>query len=251
MSREEHKYTHYPRNTTMYWEGTDNEKRWNKHCKDPEKWQELKRNGWNEKTITYEIDDIGFRNPPNTDPSKSVMTFGCSYTFGTGLRYEDIWPTKLLKYFPSVYNVGVGGSSNDKCVFIARGMIPYFKPKVVFHLMPDPDRIDIISEFTNNEMVTLLPNYLQNYEGYYKYRTDEYWQWLHEQRNMYALKRMCSKEGIPYVAIPIRDVPISLTGKREDEIDWGRDLSHFGEEMHDIIAEKMMQKYKEAVRENP
>lgn len=65
--------------------------------------------------VTYTIDDHGYRvQPPVGDPppSKSVLCFGCSFTYGTGLPNDETWPWHLQEDLGTthrVYNLGYWG----------------------------------------------------------------------------------------------------------------------------------------------
>ncbi len=58
--------------------------------------------------VTYTIDDDGYRvQPPLGDPppAESILCFGCSFTYGTGLSDEETWPWLLQEDLDNAYRV--------------------------------------------------------------------------------------------------------------------------------------------------
>lgn len=70
---------------------------------DESKKRDLIRSGWctdenNLKPILYRANSRGFRCDHFTD-EPSLVFFGCSFTYGTGMHEDDIWPTRVSKHF--------------------------------------------------------------------------------------------------------------------------------------------------------
>lgn len=87
----------------------------------------------------YQHNDWGFRSDSFdvTQPGDCIMTFGCSYVYGTGLaeneRFSNLIASELnLKN----YNFGVSGGSHDLAYNFGQYFIPLLKPKYVFLLGP-------------------------------------------------------------------------------------------------------------------
>lgn len=87
----------------------------------------------------YQHNDWGFRSD-NFDinkPDDCIITFGCSYVYGTGLaeqeRFSNLIASELnLKN----YNFGMSGGSHDLAYNFGQYFIPLLKPKYVFLLGP-------------------------------------------------------------------------------------------------------------------
>ena len=255
----EHPFTDYEPNTTMYWEGSDTEKRWNSNIRHSHSssYKRLKEFGWfDAEPIEYNIDSNGFRNTNDIDISKSIMTLGCSFTFGTGLHEKDIWPTLLGKKFGGVYNCGVGGASADQCYRIARTLIPEHKPKAVFLLTPDKNRTEVISEFMNLNRPMNLSIWNEStpvYKDYLKLKSDEFSQLLQQERNVLSIKRLCGEENIPFVYLNYENLE-NLYANTDTDIDLfnstgqARDLLHAGLEFHNILTDMMWTEFKQVMR---
>lgn len=76
--------------------------------------------------LTYHEDDNGYRLPPSEnkgpfsgEAEKQIVAVGDSFTYGRGVRYEDIWPTRLERSLNhdrarvAVKNCGVVGAGTQ------------------------------------------------------------------------------------------------------------------------------------------
>lgn len=81
------------------WQGLDLEETYNRNLEDPAARALLSRWGWIDTPINYEINSWGFRSSGcrefDSIDEPSILTVGCSFTFGTGLPEKDVW-AKLL-----------------------------------------------------------------------------------------------------------------------------------------------------------
>ena len=114
--------------------------------------------------IEYKTNSNGFRvyNETQNIKNNTILCFGCSNTFGTGLPDNETWPYILNeklgfdKY--KCVNLGASGASSDT---IARLIYSYFtnhtgvrKPKAIVCLFPDVFRMEYFS--SNSEYITSL-----------------------------------------------------------------------------------------------
>ena len=99
--------------------------------------------------ITYYINEWGYRIPTNEDLEDSrdiIACFGCSQTFGVGVKYEETWPFYLEQKLNKKYqtkNYGISGASAD---MIARNIHNYLldhTPKAICCLLPDMYRREL------------------------------------------------------------------------------------------------------------
>jgi hypothetical protein len=67
------------------------------------------------KEIDYDYNSWGYRTKEFSDLDDDyLLTFGCSFTEGIGLHYNDLWSTKLGKKLNlDVFNLGMGASGVD------------------------------------------------------------------------------------------------------------------------------------------
>jgi hypothetical protein len=97
-------------NKKLYFHSTDYEELYlkNKKEKGPD-WY------YYDNEIEYKYNSWGYRTKEFDDLDKDyLLTFGCSYTEGVGLHYDDMWSTKLSKTLDlDIFNLGAGGTSPD------------------------------------------------------------------------------------------------------------------------------------------
>jgi hypothetical protein len=67
------------------------------------------------KDIDYTYNSWGYRTKEFSELNDDyILVFGCSFTEGIGLDYDDIWASKLGKKLNlDVFNLGIGGSGPD------------------------------------------------------------------------------------------------------------------------------------------
>ena len=85
-----------PHATVTHWNGMDNEAAYNRHLDSAIKRSMLESNGWIDAPIQYELNSWGFRSKGcvefDTITEPSLIAMGCSFTFGTGLPGDAVWP---------------------------------------------------------------------------------------------------------------------------------------------------------------
>lgn len=137
-----------PKNATFHFYGSDSEERFaaNK-SKLGESWKYYNSLD----TLTYEYDEYGFRNHHSLNDIQHnpyIVTIGCSHTMGTGIHYEDTYSCQLenLSGIP-VYNMGLGGSSNEVSFFNLVWLLTNFRPpKIIVFQKAGIDRFPLIAE---------------------------------------------------------------------------------------------------------
>lgn len=89
-------HDHTPTATVTQWNGLDSELNYNRHLADPQQRRMLESHGWIDAPIHYELNSWGFRSQGcaefDTITEPSLVAMGCSFTFGTGLPQNTIWP---------------------------------------------------------------------------------------------------------------------------------------------------------------
>jgi len=100
-------------------------------------------------SILYKYNSNSFRSEEFTSSHEGmhILFAGCSSTFGTACKYEDVWAKlvydeiSLTKKTSGYFNLGLAGASvdaiyKDILIYISR----YSKPDFIFMLLPDPYR---------------------------------------------------------------------------------------------------------------
>lgn len=119
-----------------------------------------------ENNVTYTVDNLGLRVSPNSPPLKEnldYMTFGCSYTYGTGVPIKDTWPQIFFdKLNCKGRNMGYNGSSITKIIRFILNIVPYYKPKNLIILLPHYSREEVIYEDSNKiKIINYVPGFLK------------------------------------------------------------------------------------------
>jgi hypothetical protein len=234
-----------PRNTVQYWLPGDERERFENNWKNTRTRRILTENGWTPDVhIEYALNERGLRSRSPIEIDKTILTLGCSFTFGTGLREKDTWSYKVGQLLGKpVYNAGVPGSSCDTAFRILVDLIEE-EPFAVFCMAPSEDRWEFIhdGEFKNfgpwgewlynddTKLVTEL-------------HINEQRNKLNQYKNLLAMKELCSLYCIPFVHMDRDSSPAFVDG------DWARDLGHQGPIWHDQVANEMTELF-DKINEN-
>jgi hypothetical protein len=108
-----------------------------------------------------------------THNKKHVLFSGCSNTFGTGSKYEEVWSYSLYKkllleeQFSGYFNLGISGASiMDTITNVYRYIRKYSKPDVIFLLLPDLERD---YRYLKNPDILLTPFVIEFYRQFEDY----------------------------------------------------------------------------------
>lgn len=216
-----------------HWMDDDSKDNFDLHWSNIHAKKQLEANGFTYETkIEYSIDQYGLRNSPDVDISNSILTLGCSFTFGTGLDTCDIWPTILGDLMnKSVYNAGIPGSSNDAAFRVANYIIPKYKPLAVVLLSPFNVRYEFYKAGEPFDYTAAsYPIWVDNGNHQVDMATDIHNE-LNTKKNIKAIQCLCADFDIPFVWESIEE---ARAGAHKNDL--ARDLKHFGKETHKIIA---------------
>jgi len=134
-----------PNPPVKYFNGMDTEELFIENLKtQPEDWY------YRHNTVTYTHNKHGYRAPEFEDIKweESVVVFGCSNVYGTGLDDKDTLTSQLSQIINKpVINMGVGGASTVLCLhnaIILRNFCP--KPLGVVNVWTEPSRTTLYNE---------------------------------------------------------------------------------------------------------
>ena len=227
----------------------------------------LKRYGWldedmNITEIDYKINDYGFR-CKNFSSEEGIAFFGCSLTFGTGLREEDTWPSIVAKHFDTeCWNLAMPGKGLDYVAMFSAMFLQDILPnlKAICVYMPPVGRKSIIVETSEESEYVSLQNINLDHDKYLnqsnlpvippsKFMKNDFdsedlllnllWRssnsFLNELGSTAILKSIADDYGIPFVILNSIDCPLFTEGT-----DFARDLLHPGKNVHKTIAERFL-----------
>lgn len=235
----------YHAGTTQEWLPTDTKEHFERLMQDPGHREYFTRMGWDRPgAITYKINSEGFRCDEFDYETPCMISLGCSFTLGTGLPIESIWPTLVSSATGlKLANLAWGGNSTDTCFRLAEYWIPRLRPQLVTMLAPPENRIeilldknpydlpvDVIMPETNSALFSTSDMFLKHW-----YLNDENSR-LNQLKNRLAVQQLCNEYNIPCIIERVQD---HMQWSRE-EIGYARDFMHGGPIIHKRIAEKML-----------
>jgi len=212
---------------TLSWLPSDTYELWQENMKNKKHKEYLQKQGWDkEHAIEYNFNDRGFRTH-KFESQTNIIALGCSFTVGTGLEYDQIWPSLLEQHLDiSVINLGVFGLSLDGCYRLLRYYLPSLKPNAVVLYEPPNSRFEI---YGNNHFRT-IQYHLTDYGDWPKeWFSNDYNLEVHREKNLAALKVLCG------------DIPF-YTFSDIVYYDDARDFMHCGPISHKKAFEQFVQK---------
>jgi hypothetical protein len=188
-------HDHRP-NSTHQWLGSDTKQYYDKNK------AEANARGYDENSITYILNDYGFRSKNfsnlEEDAGKfKILVSGCSHTFGIGNRLEETWPVKFAEMIPNsvLYNVALGGQSMDYSVRSIYRTIDVFKPDLVAMMWPPVGRFEFPLTYNpRNHYLPADPNYPQ-------LLVDETYQTYTSNKNIVFLNEIVNARNIPLIVM--------------------------------------------------
>ena len=220
------------RNTSVNWLNADSQKTYFHNWRNFH--DQLEKNGWIKKSISYTFNSEGFRSEEFTQDD-SILFLGCSITMGIGLPLEDIFPTKVSTALNlKCLNLGLAGTSSDTAFRLALHYLEKLRPKVVVLSTLFPARMEILNF---DKVINLAPRWGYHSDLYKEWLATEENVYLHEIKNMLAIKYLCETIGSKFIYID----DIDTISNENNTL--ARDLLHPGINFHkslsDIILEKI------------
>jgi hypothetical protein len=229
---------------------------------------------YTDKKIWYHNNEYGYRsdNMSTINDNDYILSFGCSYTFGVGLFYEDTYAYKLSKELNlKNINLGIPGSSSKEMMYNTTLFINSYNkkrlPKYVVYQYPHDYRVPLCKyneEFDSLNLTTdtaNTPDFGQNeyIKNYYLENSGE--KYLQDLLVPLYLNNIWTALGVPVFHITFDDYiqeyksdfqdfeimnveNIGYAGKGEHLYHLARDLSHNGIEFHDKVYKTVLNKIK-------
>ena len=122
---------------------------------------------YTEDQLLYTVNQQGFRGSDIIQTDSTLMTAGCSHTYGIGVSDNEVWGSKLAEQLDMYHiNIGCGGIGCDAVAllikqFFEQGIVP--DTLAVF--WPDVNRKLIVSEKVKNVDAQITDFILENKES--------------------------------------------------------------------------------------
>ena len=224
---------------TLAWLPTDTEANYKQNLQNSEFAVIAQQHGWTQPwPITYNINSCGYRGK-EFDPSvKNIVTLGCSFTIGIGLRESETWPYLLgNKLGLPVHNIAWGGWSCDTLFRMSQYWIPKLGPELVVMLAPSAARVELKTNDQGYLNITSHDdmsddNYLKHW-----FANDSNSE-LNRIKNTMAIEMICKKLNIRFMCY-LQDT--EMTGRLpHDPTNVARDNIHCGTKTHNTFVEKIL-----------
>lgn len=230
----------------FHYNASDNPTRLNRFLGNKDFLNKLEQNGWIKENklidIEYKINRHGLR-CSNFSDQPGIIFIGCSHTYGTGVKEENIWPRLVSEHFGvETINFGCPGTSALVPTYHLLNCMPEItQPIAIVLLAPPVSRVDLLRENKNFLRITSMRQWLLNDLPEHKREqlisSSTLTSVLHYRLAEETLKTLSANLKIPYLSLEIGDFNLA-----KEDIDFARDLMHFGVKTHAIIADKVIHK---------
>ena len=195
--------------------------------------------------LTYDLNNHGFRCPPFEDidhRKQQIMVLGCSYTFGIGLRQEQLWHEHLRLAFSDettqIWNLGVPGYSNDAIARLTWRFLEYIRPAMIFVQWTHFHRREYVRDDNSIwRILTNNPRFWNDgsdaYKAFFSMHNDYNDQYCFE-KNLALLSNIAKAYRITFGYETINNFP-SMDKARDDE--------HPGPDSHKLFAVQIYNQY--------
>ena len=199
--------------------------------------------------LTYDLNNHGFRCRPFDDidnRKQQILVLGCSYTFGIGLRQEQLWHDHLRLAFSDdttqIWNIGIPGYSNDAIVRLAWRFLEYIRPTMIFVQWTHFHRREYVRD--DNSIWRILTNNPK----FWNDGSDEYkaFYMMHNDCN----DQYCFEKNLAFLSNIAKAYHVILNYETIDNfpnIDDARDGEHPGPESHRLFAVQIYKQYLDQV----
>lgn len=120
---------------------------------------------YRDEELLYTVNKQNFRSPEfnKDDADNTVMTVGCSHTYGIGVRDFEVWGSRLTKKLKmNWWNIGVGGIGADACLYLVKQFFEEgYIPNKLAILWPSVERKFLIVE-DDTQIDNALNDYILN-----------------------------------------------------------------------------------------
>ena len=224
---------------SLEWMPTDSKARYDENLKDPLFVTIAHQNGWTQyQPITYNINSQGFRGKDFDTTVKNIVTLGCSFTIGIGLRESETWPYLLgNKLGLPVHNIAWGGWSTDTLFRMAQYWVPALEPDLVVMLAPSATRLEL--KIGDHEYPSITPHDDISNDNYLKhwFANDSNSE-LNQIKNTLAIEMICKKLNIRFMCY---SQDTEMTGRlAHNPTNVARDNMHCGAKTHNTFVEKIL-----------
>ena len=194
-------------------------------------WLDVEQNS----KLTYNFNSQGFRSREITTEHRGFAVFGCSFTMGIGLPYDELYHEQLAKELKlPADNFGVNGASNGLMFRIAQYWLPIIRPHFVIVQTTFKERFEIIDQY--NLSLVMSPQWEEapTQQVFRNWWFTDANSIADKQRNELAIRYLCHELDIPIFVIDEEDF-------RNPQLGLARDIEHPGLPSHQRVANSLVE----------
>lgn len=222
----------------------------------------------------YRFNSLGFRGEElGTDADATILVAGCSYTFGTGVKWEQSWPFVFHNCYKDYHqlkdvnllNISQGGAPND---YIGRTVIEqcaFRAPSLAIVFFTHTSRFEYLEGTEIQHFASCHENEIS--DAYFSYYTEQIGA-ANALRNILLVQEFCSARRIPLLIgwversllsaehiqnnqacfrltnLIDKDMVFGFSINDSDTfVDFARDMSHPGPKSHELFAQNIFTYY--------
>ena len=224
---------------TLLWCSSDSKERFNANLKNDHTKKLLEMNNWLDVEqnfkLTYNINSQGFRSRDITTEHRGFAVFGCSFTMGLGLPYDELYHEQLAKELKlPADNFGVNGASNGLMFRIAQYWLPIVRPHFVIVQTTFKERFEIINQYNVSTVMSPQWEEVSTQQVFRNWWFTDANSIADKQRNELAIRYLCHKLDIPIFVIDEKDFT-------NPQLGLARDIEHPGLPSHQRVANSLVE----------
>jgi len=198
--------------------------------------------------LTYKFDEHGFRNNQVLEEIAKkpyIATVGCSHTMGVGIFDEETYSYHLQSLLDvPVYNMGLAAASNDVSALNVTWLLNNYNPPhtIVFQKTSEHRFPAIFTEDPSDGQLLFIGPWITDYSEYYQdlgqmlVTSDKHgYTALKDTMSEMLIRQQCKRLGVNLVVLEIQEELKSY----EKELDFARDLKHFGNDVNYYLANSL------------
>ena len=224
---------------TLLWCSSDSKERFNANLKNDHTKKLLEMNNWldveQNSKLTYNFNSQGFRSREITTEHRGFAVFGCSFTMGLGLPYDELYHEQLAKELKlPADNFGVNGASNGLMFRIAQYWLPIVRPHFVIVQTTFKERFEIINQYNVSTVMSPQWEEVSTQQVFRNWWFTDANSIADKQRNELAIRYLCHKLDIPIFVIDEKDFT-------NPQLGLARDIEHPGLPSHQRVANSLVE----------
>lgn len=221
---------------------------------------------WTKDSISYHFNDYGYRSDEFIKNAKnySILSIGCSTSFGFALPYEMSWPSLCCNSIEDIvqkpvknFNLSYPGKSNDYISRVLFNAVEILNPDLILIQFTRISRREYIND--NGEIVHYLPTrgkqgltdneyksfvtLSNDYSDFYNFSKNYFF--IEQFLNSLKINYLFCDWPLPYQFKELSRSKMNYTESKQyvghiEHLDFARDQAHIGVKSHKTLSQKFL-----------